>query len=181
MSRSVGSSLEIAAVKSHDTTEQLITQARRGRRRSRLDVPRGVGSPVRGLRVAPGQRRVVAQLEHLRRARPKPRQGPIVKISLPGKLIVRDYFQENRTSRRPFLLLIHVINFPGRLIFTQSLPEGGADPVVGAELQLLHLVRGARRRRLGRHRQARHRLARGGQSILRKVLSLKVTILIPRE
>ena len=74
MDHPVGSNTEIAAVKSHDTTEQLITQARRGRRRSRLDVPRGVGAPVRGLRVAPGQRRVVAQLEHLRRARPKPRQ-----------------------------------------------------------------------------------------------------------
>ena len=106
-------------------------------------------------------------------------EGKCIKIGLPGKSILRDYFQENMTSRRPFLLLI--INFPGRLIFTQSFPEGGADPVVGAELQLLHLVRGARRRRLGRHRQARHRLARGGQSILLKVLSPKVTILIPRE
>ena len=27
------------------------------------------------------------------------------KIGLPGKLILRDYFQENVTSRRPFLLL----------------------------------------------------------------------------
>ena len=29
-----------------------------------------------------------------------------IKLGLPRKLIVRDYFQANRTSRRPFLLLI---------------------------------------------------------------------------
>ena len=34
-----------------------------------------------------------------------------MKIGLPGKLILRDYFQEKRTSRRPFLLLR--IDFPG--------------------------------------------------------------------
>ena len=44
--------------------------------------------------------------------------------------------------------------------------------VVGSELQLFDLVRGARRRRLGRHRQARHRLARGGQSILMVLLTV---------
>ena len=29
-----------------------------------------------------------------------------IKLGLPGKLILRDYFQANRTSQRPFLLLI---------------------------------------------------------------------------
>ena len=33
------------------------------------------------------------------------------------KSIIRDYFQENRTSQRPFLLLR--IGFPGRPIFIQ--------------------------------------------------------------
>ena len=31
--------------------------------------------------------------------------GNCIKIGLPGKSILRDYFQENITSRRPFLLL----------------------------------------------------------------------------
>ena len=44
-----------------------------------------------------------------------------IKIGLPGKLIPRDYFQENMTSQRPFLLL--TIIFPGRPIFIQ-LPPG---------------------------------------------------------
>ena len=35
-----------------------------------------------------------------------------IKIGLPGKLILKDYFTENRTSRRPFLLLR--IRLPGR-------------------------------------------------------------------
>ena len=43
-----------------------------------------------------------------------------IKIRLPGKSILGDYFQENRTSRRPFLLLR--INFPGRPIFIQLPP-----------------------------------------------------------
>ena len=43
-----------------------------------------------------------------------------VKIGLPGKLIIGDYFQENRTSRIPFLLLR--ISFPGRPIFIQFVP-----------------------------------------------------------
>ena len=45
-----------------------------------------------------------------------------IKIGLPRKLILGDYSQENRTSRRPFLLLR--ITFPGRPIFIQ--PAGGA-------------------------------------------------------
>ena len=41
-------------------------------------------------------------------------QGPggnCMEIGLPGKSILGDYFEENRTSRRPFLLLR--ISFPG--------------------------------------------------------------------
>ena len=43
--------------------------------------------------------------------------GNCIKRGLPGKSILGDYFQENRTSRRPFLLLR--ISFPGRPIFIQ--------------------------------------------------------------
>ena len=43
-----------------------------------------------------------------------------MKIGLPGKSILRYYFQENRTSRRPFLLLR--ISFLGRSIFIQLVP-----------------------------------------------------------
>ena len=46
--------------------------------------------------------------------------GDCIKIGLQGKSILRDYFQENRTSRRPFLLLR--ICFPGRPIFIQFFP-----------------------------------------------------------
>ena len=44
----------------------------------------------------------------------------LYKIGLPLKSILRDYFQENRTSQRPFLLLR--ISFPGRPIFRQFIP-----------------------------------------------------------
>ena len=44
-------------------------------------------------------------------------------------MIFRDYFQENRTSPRPFLLLR--ISFPGRPIFIQFVP--GPRVVVGDE------------------------------------------------
>ena len=73
--------------------------------------------------------------------------GNCIKISLPGKLILGDYFQENGTSRRPFLLLR--ISFPGRPIFFQ-LPPGpgprrkrkrpssrGWPPILSASRQLL--------------------------------------------
>ena len=40
-----------------------------------------------------------------------------IKIGLPRKLILGDYFQKKRTSRRRFLLL--KISFPGRPIFIQ--------------------------------------------------------------
>ena len=43
-----------------------------------------------------------------------------IKIGLPGKSILGDYFQENRTSRRPFPLLR--IIFPGRPTFIQFMP-----------------------------------------------------------
>ena len=46
--------------------------------------------------------------------------GNCIKIGLPGKSILGDYFQENRTSRRTFLLLR--ISFPGRTIFIQFIP-----------------------------------------------------------
>ena len=45
-----------------------------------------------------------------------------IKIGLPGKFILRDYFQENSTSQRPFLLLR--ISFLGRHIFIQFIPAG---------------------------------------------------------
>ena len=50
-----------------------------------------------------------------------------IRIGLPGKLILGDYFQENRSSGRPFLLLR--ISFPGRPIFIQFIPgeEGRGD------------------------------------------------------
>ena len=64
------------------------------------------------------------------------RQGMnCIKIGLPGKSILRDYFQENMTSRRPFLLLR--ISFMGRPIFIQLLQgdrrgPGGHPPLHGA-------------------------------------------------
>ena len=49
------------------------------------------------------------------------------KIGLPGKLILGDYFQDNRTSQRPFLLLR--ISFPGRPIFIQFIPGGNCTKI----------------------------------------------------
>ena len=46
-------------------------------------------------------------------SRPGQPGGNCIKIGLPGKLILGDYFQENGTSQRPFLLLR--ISFPGDL------------------------------------------------------------------
>ena len=48
----------------------------------------------------------------------------LYKIGLPGKSILGDYFQENRTSRRHFLLLR--ISFPGKPI----LYKGSQGPTV---------------------------------------------------
>ena len=48
-----------------------------------------------------------------------------VKVGLPGKSILGDYFQDNRTSRRPFLSVR--ISFPGRPIFIQFVPGPAAE------------------------------------------------------
>ena len=55
--------------------------------------------------------------------------GNCIKIGLTGKSILRDCYQENRTSRRPFLLLR--ISFPGRTTFTQFIPGALDDCVHG--------------------------------------------------
>ena len=57
--------------------------------------------------------------------------GNCIKIGLPGKSILGDYFLENRTSQRPFLLLR--ISFPGRPIFLQSVPVGVFEGRVGGD------------------------------------------------
>ena len=54
-------------------------------------------------------------------------RGNCIKIGFSGKSILRDYFQENRISQRPFLLL--KISFPGRPIFIQFIPEHVDDEV----------------------------------------------------
>ena len=54
-------------------------------------------------------------------------EGNCIKLGLPGKSILRDYFQENRIPRRPFLLLR--IRFPGRPILIQFFPVCIASPV----------------------------------------------------
>ena len=67
-----------------------------------------------------GQRVHRAVLPALRALLP-PRGAPAgkcIKIGLPGKSILGDYFQEKRTSRRSFLFLR--IYFPGRPIFNNS-------------------------------------------------------------
>ena len=62
--------------------------------------------------------------------------GNCIKIGLPGKSILGEYFHENRTSRRPFLLLR--ISFPGKPIFIQLVPADDDDGAVGvARAQLL--------------------------------------------
>ena len=58
--------------------------------------------------------------ERLPRFQPRPGAN-CIKIGLPGKSILGYYFQENMTSRRPFLLLR--ISFPGRPIFIQFIPD----------------------------------------------------------
>ena len=62
----------------------------------------------------------------------------LYKIGLPGKWILGDYFQENRTSRRPFLLLR--ISFLGRPIFIQFVPDEGGHHLGGAPLRALTAV-----------------------------------------
>ena len=51
-------------------------------------------------------------------------EGDCIKMGLPGKLILGDCFQENRTSRRPFPLLR--ISFPGRPTFLYNSSLEGA-------------------------------------------------------
>ena len=51
--------------------------------------------------------------------------GNCIKIGLPGKSILGYYFQENRTSPRPFLLL----SFLGRPIFIQFIPAPARRPL----------------------------------------------------
>ena len=63
----------------------------------------------------------LAVLAHYSRSRAAAARDQLYKIGLPGKSILGDYFQENRTSRRPYLSLR--ISFPGRFIFIQ-LPPG---------------------------------------------------------
>ena len=50
--------------------------------------------------------------------------GNCIKIGIPGKSILRYYFQENRTSRRPRPTSSLGISFPGRPIFIQFIPVG---------------------------------------------------------
>ena len=68
---------------------------------------------------------------------PSPPVENCIKIGLLGKSILRDYFQENRTSRRPFLLLR--ISFPGRPIVIQFIPVA-AVVVVGPPVELVIVV-----------------------------------------
>ena len=79
--------------------------------------------------------------------------GNCVNIGLPGKSFLGDYFQENRTSCRPFLLLR--ISFPGRPIFIQLPPaphrgDSALEQDDGREGQ-----RQRRRRRQGRQHRKR--------------------------
>ena len=69
-----------------------------------------------------GEGRASRRRARLRLAAEARRQGTnCIKIGLPGKSILGDYYQEYRTSRKPFLLLR--ISFPGRPIFIQFPPE----------------------------------------------------------
>ena len=65
--------------------------------------------------------RSAREAKHLRAPLSATAGGNCIKISHLGKSILRDYFQENSTSQRPFLLLR--IRFPERSIFVQFIPE----------------------------------------------------------
>ena len=54
----------------------------------------------------------------------EPLEAIVLRIGLPGKSILGDYFQEKRTLGRRFLFLR--ISFPGRPIF-MPLPPGKTD------------------------------------------------------
>ena len=88
--------------------------AREARGRDRRDVAEDV---VRDRHLDRLLGRLVAKERPLELQEPG---GNCIKIGLPGKSILRDYFLENRSSRRPFLLLR--ISFPGRRIFIQFIP-----------------------------------------------------------
>ena len=62
--------------------------------------------------------------------------GNCIKIGLPGKLILRDYFQENR---RPFLLLR--ISFPGRpILYNLSLSSSRTATLSSKSTRTLSLL-----------------------------------------
>ena len=63
--------------------------------------------------------------------------GNCIKIGLPGKSILGDYFQENRTSRNLFLLLR--ISFPGRSIFIQFIPGSACTSLHGLSGTFRHV------------------------------------------
>ena len=75
-----------------------------------------------------------------------------IKLGISGKSILRDYFQENRTSRRPFFLLR--ISFPGRFIFIQ-LPPGHEEEEELCPLRLLASATGLGVRVRHRHQRQR--------------------------
>ena len=58
-------------------------------------------------------------------SRERETRDELYKIGLPGKSILRDYFQENRTSQRPFLVLR--IRFLGWPMFIQFIPAAAAS------------------------------------------------------
>ena len=67
--------------------------------------------------------------------------GNCIKISFPGKSILRDYFQQNTTSQRPFFPVLR-FRFPGRPIFIQFIPGVHVEQlvqvlVVAADLQVV--------------------------------------------
>ena len=92
-----------------------------------------------------GQLREVLVVHHVLEVVVADAGGNCIKLGLPGKSILGDYFHENRTSRRPFLLLR--ISFPGGPINIQIIP-GRRGPVevalyqfcVSAELLRSHVL-----------------------------------------
>ena len=90
--------------------------AREARGRDRRDVAEDV---VRDRHLDRLLGRLVAKERPLELQEPG---GNCIKIGPTGKLILRDYFLENRSSGRPFLLLR--VSFPGRPIFIQFVPGG---------------------------------------------------------
>ena len=102
----------------------------------------GVDARV-GALAAPRRRpRAVVLRRRGRRGRGRRAGGNCIKMSLPGKSILGDYFQENGTSKRPFLSLR--ISFPGRPFYIQFVPA------VRRRGRRRRLLRGRPRRRIGR-------------------------------